>query len=51
MVAEVLSTLEVADCCQLMPFPELLIRFDVVRSVAAEDSVALVGLWGVWFGG
>jgi hypothetical protein len=40
IVAEVLSTLEVADCCYLMLFPALLIRFDVVRSVAAEDSVA-----------
>jgi hypothetical protein len=31
MGVEVFSGLEVADCCWLVLFPALLIRFDVVR--------------------
>ena len=44
MVVEVFLGLEVADCCWLVQFSGLLIRFDVVRRVAAENLVALVGL-------
>jgi hypothetical protein len=44
MVVEALLGLEVADCCWSVPVSWFLIRFDVVRRVAGENLVALVGL-------